>query len=174
MRNTDPKKFTSDSICYKHLFLLWRCHCSYNFSFIPAIPSCVTFTLQQLLLFVCFNSLRWVTLMLVRIKKTHYWSDKSWLRVQCITQQILKRWPNATKIPLMVTCTWYIEQQRLEQCFWCLGPLPLCDRWHYSSTKNPCQLDKSLLFLSSMGNTALQKHNSSTMSLLLPCYRAWN
>ena len=77
MRNTDPKKFTSDSICYEHLFLSWRRHCSYNFSFIPAIPSCVTFTLQQLLLFVCFNSLQWVPLMLVRIKKTYFWSDKS-------------------------------------------------------------------------------------------------
>ena len=30
----------------------------------------VTFTLQQLLLFVCFNSLQWVTLMFVQIRKT--------------------------------------------------------------------------------------------------------
>ena len=70
MRNTDPNKFTSDSIGYENLFLLWRRHCSYNFSFVPAIPSCVTFTLQQLLLFVCFNSLQWVTLMFVQIRKT--------------------------------------------------------------------------------------------------------
>ena len=46
-----------NNICYEHLFLSWRHHCSYNFSFIPAIPSCVLLSLCNSYSCLCVSTL---------------------------------------------------------------------------------------------------------------------